>query len=738
MNLQNQSNTVSIRHSSHRELTAEAIATALGGKRSGIGWSCCCPAHEDSSPSLSISEGRDGRPLFKCHTGCTQDQVIEALKAKGLWRNRSAAAARPLQTVEYLYQTPEGGPALKVVRTDFSDGKKTFRQKHIENGQYVFGGFNGELTPYLYDKWKSELNRWLILCEGEKVADVLVSNGFLATTTPGGAKNWKSDFAKYFAGRKVAILPDNDTPGLAYAANAYRDIKNTATEVKVIELSNLNEAEDAYDWFKRGNTADKLKKAIKETNSLSQRFLKILDSKPASTEVSLDEGDELIVDKKDWPAPLEAEAFHGVGGDLVNSLIPHCEADKAALLIQFLVGFGNMIGRQAFVRVGAAKHYCNLFTVLIGDSSVGRKGTAWEYISEILKRVDDIWWQDCRIFGLGSGEGLIAAVKDPDPVDPEELKKPRPSIAVPRDKRGFVTEGEFAATLNVFKREGSILSTVIRNSFDTGDLRSTVKRESMRATGAHISVVAHCTQMELKKLLSETDVFNGIGNRFMWVCSRRSKLLPFGGMPEDAILESLVTRIAAAALKAKSTGELTFSDEFKAAYEPLYCDLSQAKAGFMGVLTARAAPIILRLSAIYALLDELTVISASHLMAAVAVWQYAEASAKYIFGDSTGNHDADQILAALKECERGLTQTEIMVDVFNKNLSKTRVGAALSLLRASHLAHDVKETAVSGRPQIRWLLTRTKYELNEMNESRRGVNSLNSFNSYFVAIESKG
>ena len=44
-------------------------------KRSGKGWVAQCPAHEDRNPSLSITEGDDGRALVNCHAGCTVEAV---------------------------------------------------------------------------------------------------------------------------------------------------------------------------------------------------------------------------------------------------------------------------------------------------------------------------------------------------------------------------------------------------------------------------------------------------------------------------------------------------------------------------------------------------------------------------------------------------------------------------------------------------------------------------------------
>ena len=38
-----------------------------------------CPAHDDTEPSLSVSEGEDGRALIKCFAGCTPERITAAL-----------------------------------------------------------------------------------------------------------------------------------------------------------------------------------------------------------------------------------------------------------------------------------------------------------------------------------------------------------------------------------------------------------------------------------------------------------------------------------------------------------------------------------------------------------------------------------------------------------------------------------------------------------------------------------
>jgi putative DNA primase/helicase len=72
--------------------SALEIAIALDGKRTGGGWIARCPAHDDRTPSLSIRASDEGHVLVRCHAGCDQTAVINALKARGLWPNGDGTA----------------------------------------------------------------------------------------------------------------------------------------------------------------------------------------------------------------------------------------------------------------------------------------------------------------------------------------------------------------------------------------------------------------------------------------------------------------------------------------------------------------------------------------------------------------------------------------------------------------------------------------------------------------------
>ena len=114
------------------------------------------------------------------------------------------------------------------------------------------------------------------------------------------------------------------------------------------------------------------------------------------------------------PKGLEEEAFYGLAGDFVKTVGPHTESDPAALLIQFLVSFGNIVEREAHFHIEADDHHTNLFTVIVGRTSKARKGTSWGHVRSLFREIDEDWGSNRIQSGLSRGEGLIWNVRDSD------------------------------------------------------------------------------------------------------------------------------------------------------------------------------------------------------------------------------------------------------------------------------------------------------------------------------------
>jgi hypothetical protein len=410
-----------------------------------------------------------------------------------------------------------------------------------------------------------------------------------------------------------------------------------------------------------------------------------------------------------WPE-IEAEAFHGLAGRIVDALAPTTEADPVAILTHLLVEFGNAIGRHAYCLADGARHYPNEYAVIVGDTAKGRKGTAARRVEQIMSAADSDWHLNCVASGLSSGEGILHAVHDEirghDKVNDGKGKPPRyvevvrhPGIS---DKRLLVHEPEFAGALEVMKRQGSTLSRVIREAYDTGNLRVLTKNAPEKATGAHVSILGHITIDEYRVSLDRTSMVNGYANRFLNVLAKRWQELPFGGALDEATVVVLADRVRQALGNTATRREITFDAEARELWIACYHDLSAAKPGLFGSVVARSEAHTLRLALLYALLDQSRYIAPVHLRAALAFWRYCEASARFIFADALGDPLADEIRGALRQAEPdGMSRWDLS-NFFKRNRSSESIAQALALLLKHGKARMIRHSGGSGRPTEIW------------------------------------
>lgn len=408
-----------------------------------------------------------------------------------------------------------------------------------------------------------------------------------------------------------------------------------------------------------------------------------------------------------WPDPMAKDAYHGLVGEIVQAIEPNTEADPAALVIQCLCAIGNAIGRGPHYAVEGDEHHANLFAVVVGPSGKARKGTSWSRVRQIVEHADPDWARNRVHSGLSSGEGVIWAVRDP--TFEHDRKKPEepPTISDPgvADKRLLALESEFSNVLTMIERQGNTLSRVVRDGWDRGSLASLTKNSPAKATGAHISIIGHITDDELRRHLSQTEAANGFANRFLFVCAKRSKSLPHGGDSLDPESIGLLgQKVALVLLKARRLGRVAMDPMTRQRWELAYPALSEGHPGLFGAVIARAEAQVVRLALLYALLDGSGSICAPHLRAALAVWEYCEASARYIFGATMGDPVADDILAALDEAgAHGLARTGIH-NALGRNRSAAQIDRALDLLRsAGRVSNEKIETG--GRPSELWRLS---------------------------------
>jgi hypothetical protein len=148
--------------------------------------------------------------------------------------------------------------------------------------------------------------------------------------------------------------------------------------------------------------------------------------------------------------------------------------------------------------VDATRHSLNLYVVLVGDSSKARKGTSWNQIARLFAEVDQTWFSTRITSARLTAKGLVSALGD------------QPS---PTDRRLLVLSEEFASVLHTLKCGNGHLSPMLRCGWDSGDLSTPDMQQHLRATGTHISLIAHITQRELAQNLRSAEAQNGFANR---------------------------------------------------------------------------------------------------------------------------------------------------------------------------------------------------------------------------------
>ncbi|MGV3723353.1 MAG: hypothetical protein ACO1SX_20845 [Actinomycetota bacterium] len=410
--------------------------------------------------------------------------------------------------------------------------------------------------------------------------------------------------------------------------------------------------------------------------------------------------------KTNRPSPLGEPAYYGLAGETVRQIDPHTEADQAAVLLQLLVLIGNAIGRGAHFVVSADRHFANEYLAIVGPTCVGAKGSSLGPPRWMLGLADREW--EYRIAsGLSSGEGLIEHVRDP--IEKRQAVREKGRVVDYEtviedhgvsDKRLVAIETELARALKVMDREGNTLSPVLRDAWDGNTLQVLTRSRPVKATGAHISVIGHITPTELRSQLGTNDSFNGFANRFLWGWSVRSKLLPDGGAFGSIDSASLIRRFEAALDFGKVDRELRRDPESTRMWEVVYPRLTSPRPGLFGAVTARAAPHVMRIALIYAVLDCSALIRPEHLSAALEVWMYCEQSARFIFGDSTGDRLADRLLDIISTTVKGATRSELSA-ALGRNVDKHRINAALELLEEAGLVcRELCPTP--GRSAERW------------------------------------
>lgn len=185
---------------------------------------------------------------------------------KELGISLETSAKQPIAA--YDYADENGEILFQVVRFE----PKTFRQRR-PNGK---GGWDWSMdgvrrVPYHLPQLLAANDRTIHIVEGEKDVESLERHGCVATTNPGGAGKWPADFAQFFKGADVVILPDNDDVGEKHARDVARNLKPVAARCRIVKLPGLPPKGDVTRWLQDGGKIEQIE-ALPELGAVPPAF----------------------------------------------------------------------------------------------------------------------------------------------------------------------------------------------------------------------------------------------------------------------------------------------------------------------------------------------------------------------------------------------------------------------------------------------------------------------------------
>ncbi|MFI5244618.1 MAG: DUF3631 domain-containing protein [Gemmatimonadales bacterium] len=255
--------------------------------------------------------------LLKCHAGCATDGVVAKLGLTmatlfptPLTQPRQSVYASPRNRIveTYRYCDEVGTLLYEILRYD----PKDFRARRPDGAGGWIWGLNG-VRRVLYQLpallRATADGHGVVFVEGERDCHALAAVGVTATTIAGGVQGpLPTDLSAMLAGARVAILPDNDNPGRAFAARIAQSLHGHAASLKVIALPRVPDKGDATDWCESGGTRETLNALI----AAAPEYVPGAHNRSASRSPTTREVRD--PEEEPWPDPVN-------GAHLLNTIV---------------------------------------------------------------------------------------------------------------------------------------------------------------------------------------------------------------------------------------------------------------------------------------------------------------------------------------------------------------------------------------------------------------------------------
>jgi len=336
-----------------------------------------------------------------------------------------------------------------------------------------------------------------------------------------------------------------------------------------------------------------------------------------------------------FPPPPDAAAFAGLLGECALALGEGTDASLVGLLGSLIPFCGAMVPGMAYWHRAQTS---SPYVALVGESGIGRKGTAMMRAHDALAGVfGSVEISRAILDGLSSGEGLIATLAYKQTTFPRE-----PTV-------GLVFEEEFATLIAARSRDGSTLDPKLRAAFDGGPLSNRKASETRTVTPPYwLPALIAITPTELRRRLEPGAIQSGSANRWLHLPVLAQDVPPRNAPP--VLTDEQQTDLdAARRLALERRGPLGVAPAVTDALDGYYRFLGAEERGTALDLSRRLPTIAFRLALVHALVERSSQVTADHLERALALTEYARSGIPWVFAGATSNPDADLLLRALQK-----------------------------------------------------------------------------------------
>lgn len=394
-------------------------------------------------------------------------------------------------------------------------------------------------------------------------------------------------------------------------------------------------------------------------------------------------------------APVfDKEKLPGAIGQIVREYDTYTEADPVAVFMTIMTQLSALLSYEGgpFLMVNNRPMRPNLYTLILGDTALGRKGTSYENAQQLMSMTPIA---TITHNGVDSGEGLISLLSHAEDETHEDMQK---------TKQVFVHFDEYATFMGKGRAEGSTLHNHLRTAWSGKSLQNKTRDKKLEARDYSLSVVGHATYRELRNLLGENDIYGGSLNRNILVHSHRSKKLPNPPYLERDLLALWQTEINGALNRAMNLPvvldgyPIVRSDAASRAWVKIYEDDSaNEETEAVRAATNRILVQEQKMQLLLAVLDGRKEISAEDVNNAHMLMVYGLETARFLFNPvevQSLNPAQRKMLEALREAgEKGMTQTEITRGVFKGNMKSQAIKAHLDpLIKMGHVTKQSVRT----------------------------------------------